>query len=96
MKIRRHDLQYTPMFLFEDLKARLTVSRCLAPPVTMEIGHVLFHRRTLTSVSGELYVDENLRYLGVVFRNSLLINEKEPRKSETQGLDWCDLLECNT
>lgn len=76
------------MFLFEDLKARLTVSRCLAPPMTVELGFVLFHRRTLTSVSGKLYV-ENLRYLGLVLRNTLLINEKEPRKSETQGLDWC-------
>lgn len=83
------------MFLFEDLKARLTVSRCLAPPMTMEVGHVLFHPRTLTSVSGKLYV-ENLRYLGVVRRNTLLINVKEPRKSENQGLDWCDLLDCNT
>ena len=50
--------------------------------MTMEIGHVLFHPRTLTSVSGKLYV-ENLRYLGVVLRKTLLINEKEPRKSET-------------
>ena len=76
------------MFLFEDLKARLTVSRCLAPPMRVELGLVLFHRRTLTSVSGKLYV-ENLRYLGLVLRNTLLINEKESRKSETQGLDWC-------
>ena len=83
------------MFLFEDLKARLTVSRCLAPPMTMGIGHVLFHRRTLTSVSSKLYV-ENLRYLGLVLRNTWLINKKEPRKSETQGLDWCHLLDCNT
>ena len=56
--------------------------------MTVELGLVLFHRRTLTSVSGKLYV-ENLRYLGLVLRNTLLINEKEPRKSETQGLDWC-------
>ena len=67
------------MFLFQDLKARLIVSGCLAPPMTMGIGHVLFHRRTLTSVSGKLYV-ENLQYLGVVLRKTLLIKEKEPRK----------------
>ena len=74
------------MFLFQDLKARLIVSGCLAPPMTMGIGHVLFHRRTLTSVSGKLYV-ENLQYLGVVLRKTLLIKEKEPRKKETQALD---------
>ena len=74
------------MFLFQDLKARLIVSGCLAPPMTMGIGHVLFHRRTLTSVSGKLYV-ENLQYLGVVLRKTLLIKEKEPSKKETQALD---------
>ena len=74
------------MFLFQDLKARLIVSGCLAPPMTVGIGHVLFHRRTLTSVSGKLYV-ENLQYLGVLLRKTLLIKEKEPRKKETQALD---------